>query len=211
SPEQALAEQKKHDYTAPRTPTEEILAGMWAAVLGVERIGVHDNFFELGGHSLLGTQLVSRLRETFNIEIPLGTLFEAPTLAELAQHVEAATKEARGEEAAAILPVSRRGALPLSVSQQRLWFVNQLEPGSPVYNISAAVRLKGRLDVSALEWTLDEIVSRHEVLRTTLTTVDGNPVQIIAPSRPSRIPVRDLSEMPEREREAEARRQATEE
>src|SRR5205085_641218 len=125
------------------------------------------------------------------------------------QHVEAATKEARGEEAAAILPVSRGGALPLSFSQQRLWFLNQLEPGSPVYNISAAVRLKGRLDVSALERTLDEIVSRHEVLRTTLTTVDGNPVQIIAPSRPSRIPVRDLSEMPERE--AEARRQATEE
>ena len=97
---------------------------MWTAVLGVERIGVHDNFFELGGHSLLGTQLVSRLRETFNVEIPLGTLFESPTLAELAHHVEAATKGARGEDAAPILPAPRGGALPLSFSQQRLWFLN---------------------------------------------------------------------------------------
>ncbi|MCA1612829.1 MAG: amino acid adenylation domain-containing protein [Acidobacteria bacterium] len=211
SPEQASAGQKKHDYAAPRTPTEEILAGMWAAVLGVERVGAGDNFFELGGHSLLGTQLISRLRETFNVEMPLGVLFESPTLADLARHVEAAAGEARGSEAAAILPAPRGGPLPLSFSQQRLWFLSQLEPDNPVYNISAAVRLKGRLDIGALERTLDEIVGRHEVLRTTLATVDGSPVQVVSPPRPSRIHVVDLSGMPEGEREAEARRRATEE
>jgi amino acid adenylation domain-containing protein len=193
-------------YLAPRTPTEEILAGLWARVLNLERVGIHDNFFELGGHSLKATQLVSRVREAFNVELPIRALFESPTVAGLAAHLEAAQQTVA---APPITSVPRDEALPLSFAQQRLWFLDQLVPGSPLYNIPLAMRLTGALDVAALERTLNEIVSRHEVLRTTFATADGRPAQVIAPNLVLPLPVTDLSHLPEGEREALARQMAT--
>ena len=195
-------------FVACRTPTEELLAEIWAHVLGVQRVGIHDNFFQLGGHSLLATQVVSRIREAFQVEMPLRHLFETPTVAGLAERIDAHGGAAL--QAPPIVPVPRDGELPLSFAQQRLWFIDQLEPGS-VYNFPAAVRLKGQLNVAALKLSLNEIVKRHESLRTTFTTVDGRPVQVIAPLLTLALPILDLRELPETEREAEVQRLATNE
>ena len=192
------------EYQAPRTQTEELLSGLWASVLRVPSVGVHDNFFELGGHSLLATQLASRVRETFGVELPLRELFTRPTVAGLAEHVEAALRGGMRVMVPALVPVSRDQELPLSHAQERLWFLDQLGPGSVAYIVPAAVRLKGWLDVEALQRTLDEVVRRHEVLRTRFIAVDGEPVQVIAPPSRLELPVIDLSELPEEEREAEA-------
>ncbi len=210
----ALAE----DYVAPRTPVEETLAGVWAQVLGLPQVGIHDNFFEIGGHSLLATRLISRLREVFQVEVPLRTLFEAPTIAAQATQVEHA-RRTPATQAPPLRPLPRNpdggrgdGALPLSFAQQRLWFLDQLEPDSPFYNIPEAVRLAGPLDVDALQRSLDEIVRRHESLRTTFVTMDGKPSQVIGPVDTT-MPIRpiDLRLLPVDQREVEAQRLATEE
>jgi amino acid adenylation domain-containing protein len=201
----------EREYVAPCTPTEGILAGIWEEVLRRERVGVHDNFFELGGHSLLATRLISRLRKIFQIELPLRTLFEGPTVAHLAQSIEAARPVAPRWPVPPLQPVPRDETLPLSFAQQRLWFLDQLDPGNPVYNIAAAVRIRGRLNVWALEQSLNEIVRRHEVLRTSFATVDGRPVQVIAPALMLALSVVDLRDRLESEREAEVRRLAAEE
>jgi len=180
---------------APRTPVEELLAGIWAQVLGCESTGIHDDFFELGGHSLLATRVIARVRSLFRVELPLSALFEAPTVAGLAAAVEASVGEGTAP-APPLVPVPREAGtedLPLSFSQQRLWFLDQLEPGSPAYNIPAAIRLSGILDVAALAEGLAEIVARHEVLRTRFEQVDGKPVQRIDVSAPGFFPVVDLS------------------
>ena len=158
----------EQDYQAPRTQTEELLSGLYASVLRVPRVGVHDNFFELGGHSLLATQLMSRVREAFGVELPLRELFARPTVAGLAEQVEAEVRGGVRVTVTPLVPVSREQELPLSHAQQRLWFLDQLEPGRVTYNIPEAVRLQGPLDVAALERTLNEVVRRHEVLRTTV-------------------------------------------
>ena len=196
-------------FVACRTPTEELLAAIWSQVLGIERVGIYDNFFQLGGHSLLATQVVSRIREAFQVEMPLRRLFEAPTVAGLAESVDVG--RGAGLQASPIVPVPRSGELPLSFAQQRLWFIDQLEPGSSVYNFPAAVRLKGPLNVAALKKSLDEIVKRHEALRTTFAIVDGRPVQVIAPLLTLTLPIVDLRELPEPEREREVQRLATNE
>jgi amino acid adenylation domain-containing protein len=198
------------NYVAPRTPVEELLCEIGAAVLGVERVGIQDNFFELGGHSLLATQFISRVREAFNLELPLQALFEAPVIAQLAPRVEAALQSGSGLVAPPITPVSRDAALPLSFAQQRLWFLDQLEPHSPLYNNPSAFRLKGWLDINALERSLNEIIRRHEALRTSFSMADGQPVQIIAPHLTLSIPLTDLRHLPEAERAAQARRLAVE-
>ncbi len=199
------------EFVAPCTPTEEILAGIWAHVLGVSRVGVHDNFFELGGHSLLATQLVSRVRDVFQVELPLRALFESPTVARFSESVEAARRAAQGLTLPPIRPALRDGELPLSFAQQRLWFLDQLEPNSALYNIPSAVRLIGTLDAAALERAMNEIVRRHESLRTTFATKEGRAVQVIAPETTLALPVSDLSDLSETERQAAARRLATEE
>jgi amino acid adenylation domain-containing protein len=178
---------------APRTPVEEILAGIWSEVLGREGIGVYDNFFDLGGHSLLATQIISRLRTAFTIDLPLRTVFEASTLADLAQQIEGALGRRQEAEAQPIVPVPRTQVIPLSFAQERLWFLDQLEPGSPVYNMPFALTVSGALDIPAVERTFTEIVRRHEILRTSFPSSNGQARQQIHPPGPVPLTVRDLT------------------
>ncbi|HEX2187603.1 MAG TPA: amino acid adenylation domain-containing protein, partial [Longimicrobiaceae bacterium] len=196
-------------YVAPRTPAEEVLAGIWAEVLRVERVGAHDSFFALGGHSLLVMRAVSRIRAVFGVELMVRALFEAPTVAALAERVEG-IRRAELPVLPPVAPAGRGGALPLSFAQERLWFLDRLRPGSASYNVPAALRLRGALDVPALERALGEIVRRHEALRTVFPERDGAPVQVIVPSGGFALPVEDLSSRGEAEREAEVRRRASE-
>jgi len=192
-------------YVAPRTPIEEILAGIWSEVLKADRIGVFDNFYDLGGHSLLAIQVASRIGDAFHVELSIRHLFETPTIAALADRLDAVIAAQGDRPVAPIERVPRDQALPLSFAQQRLWFVDQLEPGNASYNMPLAVRLKGRLNVAALQAGLDEIVRRHETLRTTFAAVDGQPVQVIGPAVPLALPVVDLAALPEKQRETEVR------
>ncbi|HYH80907.1 MAG TPA: amino acid adenylation domain-containing protein, partial [Longimicrobium sp.] len=207
APDLASAEER---YVAPRTPVEEVLAGIWAEVLRLERVGVEENFFELGGHSLLATRVVSRVRAVFSVELPLRALFEGPTVAELAVRVEE-MRRAGLPVLPAVVPAERTGALPLSFAQERLWFIDRLEPESAVYNVPVAWRLGGALDEAALERSLGEIVRRHESLRTIFREADGSPVQVIAPFGGFALPVEDLSDLGEADREAALRRRVGEE
>jgi natural product biosynthesis luciferase-like monooxygenase protein/amino acid adenylation domain-containing protein len=179
-------------YVAPRTPVEEMLAAIWASVLGVDRVGVEDNFFTLGGHSLMGMRVMARVRQAFNVDVPLRRLFEAPTIARLAESIETANRAVAGRAMPPIRAVARDRALPLSFAQQRLWLLNQLEPESAAYNLSAVIRLQGELDLAALQRALSEIVRRHESLRTVFPSVDGTPGQVVQASREVALPVTDL-------------------
>jgi amino acid adenylation domain-containing protein len=199
-------------YRAPRTPAEERMAGIWAEVLGLERVGVEDDFFELGGHSLLATQVASRVREAFRTELPLRALFEAPTVAELSRRVEAILADAAPDAGGPpLVRVSREGTLPLSFAQQRLWFIDRLEPGSAAYNIPLPLRLRGDLHVPTLARAMGEIARRHETLRTTFAEVDGGPVQRVHAARAAPVPVVDLAGLPAPRRDAEAMRLAGDE
>ncbi|MFD0586371.1 condensation domain-containing protein [Dactylosporangium darangshiense] len=183
-------------YVPPRSAVEEVLAGLWEQLLGVERVGVFDSFFALGGHSLLATQVVSRVRAVFGVEVPVAALFDAPTVAGLAGVVAAAVP---GVVVPPVVPVGRDGLLPLSFAQQRLWFLAQLEPGSVEYNMPMAVQFLGGVDVAALARALGGLVARHEVLRTRLVVGDdGVPYQVIDPA-PGRfeLPVVDVSGEPD--------------
>ena len=194
-----------------KTPAEEMLAGIWSQVLGRERVGVGDNFFELGGHSLLATQVMSRVREVFKAELPLRSIFDAPTVAELARLIESRIAGGLQHDELPIEAVSRDADLPLSFAQQRLWLMDQIEPGSPIYNIHVPVRLTAQLDVVALKRTVDELSRRHEVLRTTFAVTDEGPVQVIAAPGPTPMPIIDLSQIDEQRREGELLRLAHDE
>ncbi|MFC5743983.1 amino acid adenylation domain-containing protein, partial [Dyella tabacisoli] len=188
-------------YVAPRTPAEEIMAGIWAEVLRLDKVSIHDDFFALGGHSLLATQLMSRVQRALKVALPLRALFEAPSISALMLKVAEADA---GVSAPPLLPVNRDMPLPLSFAQTRLWFLDQLERQNALYNIPAAVRLTGYLDVDALTRTLNEIVRRHEALRTRFAGREGAPVQIIMPRTVMPLAVNDLSDLPVKEREARA-------
>ncbi len=193
--------------TTARTPSEEILAAIWQHVLGVGAIGVHDNFFELGGHSLLATQVVSRVRKTFEVELPVAQLFAQPTIAGLARRIDVSRRSSAPPDLPPpIEPAGRAGKLPLSFAQQRLWFLQLLEPQSSTYNIAQARRLQGELDVPALERALRGLVRRHEVLRTVFPAIDGSPHQSILSADTFQIARLDLAALPENVRQAEARR-----
>lgn len=179
----------------PRTPLEETVAGVWCEVLKLERVGVQQNFFELGGHSLLATQVFVRLRDLLGIKLRLQALFDHPTVAGLAAIIAREYGENRSMEPQAIRPVSRNRDLPLSFAQQRLWFIEQLEPESIAYNISIALRLRGPLNTPALELAFSEIFRRHEVLRTTFQSQDGNPRQVIGPAELMILPLVNLNEI----------------
>ncbi|HEU0080191.1 MAG TPA: condensation domain-containing protein, partial [Longimicrobiaceae bacterium] len=208
APEWGSAEEA---YQAPRSEVEEILCGIWSSVLGAERVGVQDDFFALGGHSLLAARVVSRAVAALGVEIPLRALFEAPTVAGLAERVEALLREGAGVAAEPVVRVPRDGSpLPLSFAQQRLWFIDRLEPGSAAYNIPFPLRLRGALHLPALAAALTEVVRRHEALRTVFADVGGEPAQVVLPAAPFPLPVVDLGALPESVREAEARRLAAE-
>jgi amino acid adenylation domain-containing protein len=197
---------------AALTPTEELLAGLWSGLLArdPERIRPSDDFFAQGGHSLLAMQLVSRIRERFGADLPLREIFEAPTLGALARRVEAATRSSAGVPETPLVPAPRGPGMPLSFGQERLWFLDRLAPGESIYNISMALRLGGRVSQAALEAALAGLARRHEALRTTFGSRDGQPFQRIAePGRPA-LPRIDLTALPAGPRETEALRLAAE-
>ena len=179
---------REERYAGPRTPVEEIVAGVWGEVLGLKRVGVEENFFELGGHSLLATQVVARVRQALGVEISLRVLFETPTVAAMAWEVEQQRRGAVGRKPIpGVKKASRREGeagkgkgevgLPLSYGQQRLWFLEQLEPGSGLYNVAHRVRLEGELKEAALGRSVQEMIRRHEVLRSRIVMEEGSPVQ----------------------------------
>ncbi|WP_433234976.1 amino acid adenylation domain-containing protein [Actinomadura nitritigenes] len=191
-------------YEPPVTPTEAVLTEIWQDVLHVHRVGRRDDFFELGGHSLLATRITARIKAVLNVDLPVAAVFDAPTVAALAGRTDAAT---RGEALLPIPRADRGGTLPLSFAQQRLWFLNQLEPESPEYNFPTALHLTGALDLAALRRGLDEIVRRHEVLRTTITTTPGGvPVQSVSASPLVELAFSDLSNLAPDDARAEAQR-----
>ncbi len=191
------------EMVAPRSEIEQLLHSIWAAVLKLESFGIHDNFFALGGHSLLATQVVTRVREALQVAMPLRQLFTHPTVAELGHWVQTALRD-ESTQVPPLERVPRIRPLPLSFAQQRLWFIDQLQPGSAVYNIPLAMRLHGALDVPVLERAINEIVRRHEVLRTTFELIDGEPVQVIGAPESLRVEVTDLSQLAAEEREPAA-------
>ncbi|WXA99338.1 non-ribosomal peptide synthase/polyketide synthase [Pendulispora brunnea] len=179
---------------APSSPAERQIAALWRELLGAESVGREDSFFELGGHSLLATQLMSRIRRAFDVDLPLRALFDAPTVAGLARAVELHGDRSTAEtQVARLVRRPRTGPLPLSFAQQRLWFLEQLTPGDPSYNMPIGVRLAGPLDRDALEASLEGVVHRHESLRTRFVTVDGKPAQIIEPAQPLSLPVANVA------------------
>ncbi|HEY0728138.1 MAG TPA: condensation domain-containing protein, partial [Pyrinomonadaceae bacterium] len=196
------------DYEVPRTPVEEVLCGVWEQVLGRERVGAEDDFFELGGHSLLATQLMSRVREAFRVDVPLRLLFEHPSPRRLA-HVIEVEMHGGSEPLPPVRRLARGVTAPLSFAQQRLWILDRLEPGSSAYNLPSALRIDGPLDVAALERSFEEIVRRHEALRTTFAIVDGEPRQIVGPPAHAALSFIDLSQFSDAE--TRARRLAQEE
>jgi len=190
-------------YVAPRNAIEELVARVWGEVLKLERVGIHDNFFALGGHSLLATRVISRINDSFRTAIPLRRLFETPTISELAAAIDLTrATESNREIIPPIVPVTRDDKIPLSFSQQRLWFLDRLTPQSAAYNVPAAFRLAGELKLHVLEQSLNEIVRRHEVLRTVFETVSGEPNQKISLLANCPLTYIDLSDRPEKEREA---------
>ncbi|MBI3417727.1 MAG: amino acid adenylation domain-containing protein, partial [Verrucomicrobia bacterium] len=199
------------EFIPPRTPVEELLAGIWSEVLKVKPVGRHDTFFELGGHSLLAAQIISRIRTTFAVELPMRTLFEKPGLADLAACITADGPQAANLSFTQIRPGASGAERPLSHAQQQLWLLHQLMPASAAYNMFDAVRLCGALDLPALKWSLNEIVRRNEVLRLTITEDEGNPISVIHPAGEVQLEILDLSALPGAARAAEARRLAAEE
>lgn len=202
-------------FIAPRNDIERQIAEVWQSVLGLKGIGAYDNFWELGGNSLLATQVVSRIKERFHISFPLRALFELPTIEKLGEKVArlqmeswdlGALPESSGQLQSPIRRVDRNGRLALSYSQERLWFIHELEPENTAYNNPAGIRIQGPLDVEALQRTVQEIVRRHESLRTRFVSVNSELQQVIDPSLSVELPVTELSHLPEAEREVEAQR-----
>ncbi|TCP57968.1 amino acid adenylation domain-containing protein [Tumebacillus sp. BK434] len=193
-------------YVAPRTATEEQLAAIWADLLNADQVGADDDFFSRGGHSLLATQMISRVRAQLGVELPLATIFEASTVRLFAARIEAAKHSGQTASVPAIVPADRQGHLPLSFSQQRLWFLDQLEASTDAYHIPLAVRLSGALNTAALEQSLHEIVQRHEALRTNFLTAEGTPQQVIRESALLPLLVFDLSGLAEDVQAAETER-----
>jgi amino acid adenylation domain-containing protein/non-ribosomal peptide synthase protein (TIGR01720 family) len=194
----------------PRDGVEAMVAELFADVLGIPSPGPDSDFFELGGHSLSAMRLISRLRGTFGVELPLRFVFESPTVAALARRIAASRRDPALDAVPPLVPAAgERRELPLSFAQQRLWFLDRLEPGNAAYNIATAVGLDGALDVAALARACDEIVRRHEVLRTRYVERAGRPVQVPTPWRRRALPLADLAALPPARREAETSRLAT--
>src|SRR6266508_629808 len=203
--------QSEQEYAGARTPVEEIVIGIFEEVLKAEGVGKNANFFEIGGHSVLATQVISRVRTTFGVEIGVGSIFESATAEGLARRIEEAMKVGEKDEAPPLVKVSRERRPPLSFAQQRLWFLDQLVPNNPFYNCPDAVKLEGRLELGALEQMINENVRRHEVLRTRFEADESEPMQVIEEWTPRRLEVKDLTGLTPEKREEEASRIAREE
>ncbi|MGA2228491.1 MAG: amino acid adenylation domain-containing protein, partial [Syntrophobacteraceae bacterium] len=202
-PKPVLEELSQEMFVAPRTEVESAVASVWQQVLKVDRVSVNSNFFELGGHSLLMVQVLNRIRGFSDKNIPIMALFQHPTIASLANYLAGQQPDQLSVGSEQIRPVSRGRDLELSFAQQRLWFLNQLEPDSVAYNLSGGVKLKGRLRVDILNQSLSEIILRHETLRTTFHEKDGKPIQVISPPSGLDIPVIDLHLQSGADRQAE--------
>ncbi|QDL11462.1 hypothetical protein DP114_29360 [Brasilonema sennae CENA114] len=199
-------------YIEPHTQTQKELAEIWRQVLEVESISINDNFFKLGGYSLRATQVVYRICKTFEIDMPLTSLFEEPTILGLASNIEKLRQSKQGgQNSHKVETVSRDQPLSLSFSQASLWFLAQLQPDSSAYNISAAVHIQGSLDIATLEKSFHEIVRRHEVLRTSFRIINGQPVQVISPNLILPISVVELQHLPNQHLSAEVQRLANQE
>lgn len=196
-------------FVPPTTESENLVAGIWAEVLGVEKVGAQDDFFYVGGDSVLATLVLSRVSQATGVELSFRIFFEAPTVAGMARAIQTESRRESGPRS--ISAARRSGSMPLSFAQERLWFLHQLEPTSPVYNVPIAVHLAGALEPLVLERTLDEIVRRHESLRTVFPQSDGPPVQVVLPAAAVALARFDLRGLPGAERQAEALRLATEE
>jgi len=188
----------------PRTEIEALVAKVWRNVLKIERLGIHDNFFELGGHSLLGSQVVARLRDVFCRQIPLRALFEAPTVAQFALKIERIIQGRRSRELPPLVPVSRNGCLPASQAQEQFWIVDELLPGTELLNMPYAYRIIGPLDATVLHKSLQEVVNRHEALRTVFTEIDSRLVQVVDKKPRIKLRVTDLSHLPASKRDKQA-------
>jgi amino acid adenylation domain-containing protein len=196
--------QVTHEFVAPRTEIEELVAQVWKEVLKLEKVGVHDNFFELGGHSLLGTQVVTRLRGAVCRQIPLRALFEAPTVAQFALKIERIMQGRRFRELPPLVPVSRNGYLPASPAQEQFWIVDELLPGTELLNMPYAYRIVGSLDATVLHKSLQEVVNRHEALRTVFSEVNGRLAQVVFKTPRIKLRVADLSHLAASKREKQA-------
>ncbi|MGA9381124.1 MAG: amino acid adenylation domain-containing protein, partial [Phormidium sp.] len=192
------------NYVAPRTPIEEILTHLFSQVLKLNQVGIYDNFFELGGHSLLATQLISRIRSHLQVELPLRSLFSAPTITELASNIQQLQTQNLQLNSPPIVKRNNNSDLPLSFAQTRLWFIDQFQPNSALYNIPLALRIKGRLQIATLEQSLTEIVQRHEALRTNFITIDGQANQIIHAENNGKLIIVDLQHLGTTEQEIAA-------
>jgi non-ribosomal peptide synthetase component F/acyl carrier protein len=208
---QALQERDGRERAPARTPIEEMIQGLWKEVLACQEVGLDENFFELGGHSLLAAQLVGRLRRMLGVEISLRAIFEAPSVAALAQRVEQALRQNEASSLPPLQVIERPERLPLSFAQQRLWFLDQLEPESPAYLVPSVLKVEGQLDVSALERSVQELVSRHESLRTVFVEREGQPVQVIKPTAQVRVPVIDLQSLLPEQRAVQTQQLANQE
>jgi amino acid adenylation domain-containing protein len=190
----------------PRGPVEDVLLKMWSELLAVPLPGIHDNFFAVGGHSLLATRLIAQIRAIFQIELPVRAVFEGPTVAALAKQVRRALEQNGEQEIPPLVAVARSDAMPLSFAQQRLWFLDRLQPGNSAYLVARSRSFSGPLHVRALERSLEELVCRHESLRTTFALRSGQPVQVIHPAASYRLPLIDLRGLAGETRRAEGRR-----
>ncbi|MEH2262099.1 amino acid adenylation domain-containing protein [Nostoc sp.] len=197
-------------FVEPRTPTEEILAGIWRDVLGLERVGIYDNFFDLGGHSLLATQVIALTRKAFGIELPLLSLFESPAIAPLAQKIATAKAPDRQELSLKRLPPQNE-PIQISLTQLELWFFDQFYPGNSIYNLPLVYRITGALNEKALSDSLREIVLRHETLRSTFQVKNGQVVYAVVNEPVFDFSVIDLRHLPATERETQATQKAEKE
>ncbi|MCT7952695.1 amino acid adenylation domain-containing protein [Ancylothrix sp. C2] len=209
--------EQEDKFVASRTPTEAKLAAIWAEALGLKRVGMNDNFFELGGHSLLATQIISRIRQSFAIELPLRHLFEAPTIASLSKAIDTAHSSSLHEKssnskAVDVLPRSLSAPktyIPISFAQQYVWNFQQLYPGSCAYNSPIALCLRGNIYPEVLEKSINEIIRRYEILRTNFTVIDERPIQVISSSLTISLRIVNLQNIPPYQRKAEAEKLTT--
>jgi amino acid adenylation domain-containing protein len=179
------------DFVAPRSPYEDAVAEIWRDSLGLEKVGIYDNFFDLGGHSLLAVKIVSRLKTTFGVDFPLRALFDSPTIAGVSATLAMARRGEKPTEKVGILPVARNGTLPLSFAQERFWVLDQFHTNRAVYNGSRGFRLRGPFQLEVFRDSVQALVDRHEILRTTFTRVGGEPRQVIAPTLSVEVPLQN--------------------